>query len=263
MKQASLYFGTGRVLMLAPYPQGRPHSLAVLKMILALDQPFSIRIENGDWQEAQAILLDANVTHQLRHAGDYQATIMLVPERRRGVQLQKTLLCDSKVRSLDDWNLETYRKSLLTCLKKRYDCRRAFQIAVDLLDHLNGLTQNRSSVDARILATVDAIQASLAEHISASALARNACLSEDRFLHLFKEQLGLPLRSYILYQRVLLATREFLGGKSLTEAAHFAGFSDSAHFSRTFAEMNGLPPSHFSKRSREFEVFFCTKLSWL
>ena len=31
------------------------------------------------------------------------------------------------------------------------------------------------------------------------------------------------------------------GGRSLTEAAHEAGFADSAHFSRTFRRMFGLP----------------------
>ena len=36
------------------------------------------------------------------------------------------------------------------------------------------------------------------------------------------------------------AVEAFAGGDSLTEAAHAAGFSDSAHFSRTFRRMFGL-----------------------
>lgn len=32
-------------------------------------------------------------------------------------------------------------------------------------------------------------------------------------------------------------------GSSLTEAAHAAGFADSAHFSRTFRRMFGVAPA--------------------
>jgi AraC-like DNA-binding protein len=37
------------------------------------------------------------------------------------------------------------------------------------------------------------------------------------------------------------AIEVYAEGKSLTEAAHQAGFSDSAHFSRTFKRTFGLP----------------------
>lgn len=263
MSKACIYFGTGRVLMLAPHLENRSHRLAVIKIVLSLNHPFSVKIENADWQETRAILLDANVSHQLQNSEGYQASITLVPERRRGVQLQTTLLREKKACPLDNLELESYRKQFLTCLEKKHDCRHAFQITVDFIDHLVGTTNNGRKVDARILQIMDTIQASLAESISASVLAKKAFLSEDRFLHLFKEQLGMPLRSYIIYQRVLLATNEFLSGKSLTEAAYLAGFSDSAHFSRTFVQMNGLLPSHFAKLGKTFDVFFCPKLSWL
>jgi AraC-like DNA-binding protein len=59
--------------------------------------------------------------------------------------------------------------------------------------------------------------------------------------HLFVEQTGLPFRTYLLWLRLTKAVAVFAGGGSLTEAAHEAGFSDSAHFSRTFRRMFGLP----------------------
>ena len=39
------------------------------------------------------------------------------------------------------------------------------------------------------------------------------------------------------------AVERMADGASLTEAAHEAGFADSAHFSRTFRRMFGLAPS--------------------
>jgi AraC family transcriptional regulator len=53
------------------------------------------------------------------------------------------------------------------------------------------------------------------------------------------EHTGLPFRTYLLWLRLTKAVGVFAGGRSLTEAAHEAGFADSAHFSRTFRRMFG------------------------
>ena len=45
-------------------------------------------------------------------------------------------------------------------------------------------------------------------------------------------------------------------GASLTEAAHLAGFADSAHLSRTFRAMFGVAPSLLFK-SGHANVTFC------
>lgn len=68
-------------------------------------------------------------------------------------------------------------------------------------------------------------------------------LSTTRFSHWFVEQTGLPLRSYRKWLRLVAALQLITAGQSLTRAAHAAGFSDSAHFSRTFRSLFGLDPS--------------------
>lgn len=47
------------------------------------------------------------------------------------------------------------------------------------------------------------------------------------------------------------AVEQLAGGKRLTEAAHHAGFADSAHFSRTFQRMFGLPAASLELTSLE------------
>jgi AraC family transcriptional regulator len=65
-------------------------------------------------------------------------------------------------------------------------------------------------------------------------------LSAGRLSHLFVEQTGLPFRTYLLWLRLTQGVRSVVAGANLTEAAHQAGFSDSAHFSRTFRRMFGV-----------------------
>src|SRR3712207_8098417 len=54
-----------------------------------------------------------------------------------------------------------------------------------------------------------------------------------RYRHLFVAEIGLPYRGYVLWLRLGRAVDVFAAGGSLTDAAHAAGFADSAHLSRT------------------------------
>ena len=106
-----------------------------------------------------------------------------------------------------------------------------------------------SKTDPRIISTVEFIKNDLAlGQLSADLLAENIHLSTSRFCHLFKEQIGIPVRRYILWCRIQEAAKELIKGGNFTKAAHAAGFSDSAHFSRTFMEMFGVSPSAVLKR---------------
>jgi AraC-like DNA-binding protein len=66
-------------------------------------------------------------------------------------------------------------------------------------------------------------------------------LSPGRASHLFVEQTGLPFRTYVLWLRLVRAVDAHARGLSLTDAAQEGGFADSAHLSRTFKRMFGLP----------------------
>ena len=95
--------------------------------------------------------------------------------------------------------------------------------------------------DARIQKIIAYATARLDNPITLGAAAKSVGLSPGRARHLFVEQTGLPFRTYLLWLRIVKAVGLFAGGSSLTEAAHEAGFADSAHFSRTFRRMFGIP----------------------
>jgi len=90
--------------------------------------------------------------------------------------------------------------------------------------------------------------------IDTKTLMEIAHLSESRMLHLFKEKMGLPIRNYILWFRLKTVLLQILDGKSLTEAAYSAGFSDQAHMTRTCVKMLGIPPSQIIKNSKFVQV---------
>jgi AraC-like DNA-binding protein len=69
-------------------------------------------------------------------------------------------------------------------------------------------------------------------------------LSYDRMSHLFSDAVGLPLRSYQLWQKAYNAAFLFESGRPLAEIAHATGFVDSAHLTRTWQNSYGINPSY-------------------
>ena len=65
----------------------------------------------------------------------------------------------------------------------------------------------------------------------------------SRLSHVFASEIGISLRRYVLWRRLMRAANEVQQGASWTEAAHAGGFSDSSHMNRTFRKMLGLAPS--------------------
>ena len=109
-----------------------------------------------------------------------------------------------------------------------------------LIRRLAGRGVGAPAHDPRIETMIAWVRARLDQAVSLSEVATLVGLSPGRTRHLFVQQTGLPFRTFVLWLRLTRAVEIFAGGASLTEAAHSAGFSDSAHLSRTFHRMFGI-----------------------
>ena len=90
----------------------------------------------------------------------------------------------------------------------------------------------------------------ISDDFSLKTLAGISGLSQSRFMHVFTESTGVPLRPYVLWLRLQRACCDLMAGASVTAAAHSAGFSDAAHLTRTFRRMLGLTPTDLALRKR-------------
>ncbi|MBN2435788.1 MAG: helix-turn-helix transcriptional regulator [Spirochaetes bacterium] len=114
-------------------------------------------------------------------------------------------------------------------------------MAIDKL--LNTITDRHiiaNPSDYRIIKLLRYINGTEDKNISVKVFADYVNLSESRLIHLFSEEVGIPIRRYLLWKKLYLAMQTIFEGKDFTYAAHQAGFSDSAHLSRTFKKMFGL-----------------------
>lgn len=89
------------------------------------------------------------------------------------------------------------------------------------------------------------------EPMSNKTLARLIHVSESRFIHLFKEEMGMSPLKYINAVRLHKAKALLESGEgSVMEVAAQAGFSDYNHFGRMFRETFGYTPVQARRNGR-------------
>jgi AraC-like DNA-binding protein len=103
------------------------------------------------------------------------------------------------------------------------------------------------ATDPRVLKVIDQATARPELSLDEAAAGAGVFLSPSRLRHLFVEQTGLAFKTFMQWRRLFRALEAYAQGRSLTEAAHGAGFADSAHFSRVFRRFFGLPATTLTR----------------
>jgi AraC-like DNA-binding protein len=99
------------------------------------------------------------------------------------------------------------------------------------------------ALDDRLARALEGMTSALHQNVAVEDLAALANLSPSRLMSLARVQLGGSLRSFRRWLRMFEVARAYVGGASLTVAAHHAGFASSAHLSAAAREHFGIRPS--------------------
>ena len=214
------------------------HAHHANQITLALDGAFELHV--GDrWVEGPAAVVAADVRHAFGARG-LIALVFVEPESPAGRIVTRSLLAEQPIVPLPAERLHDLRRQVAAAYRAGDagdDALRALGQAA-IRELAGGV--DPPPVDERVLATISWAAEGLDRRLSVSEAASHVGLSVDRMSHLFVEQTGLPFRTYLLWLRLTKAVQAVAAGASLTEAAHEAGFADSAHFSRTFRRMFGV-----------------------
>ena len=219
--------------------QTKKHSHHALEFIFGLDLPFDFYTSDVEFKYVYGVLVAPDISHQfIGNKSDY-LFVFLEPELIQAKEIIEFYqLQSSKVKEL---------RPLTNTLKTNEILN--FDFFSSTLEIPVSLLPKKNISDSRINQITNYIYDNLEiGQLKSKTLAEQIHLSESRFLHIFKEQLSLPLRKYILWCRIQKALIQIVQNKSFTSSAHSAGFSDSAHFSRTFFEMFGVSPSALFKK---------------
>ena len=101
--------------------------------------------------------------------------------------------------------------------------------------------------DARIHDALSYIHNHAAEPITCKMVADVVYLSQSRFSHLFREQVGMTVPAYLIYRRLMAVYAQVIQGRSITQSALDAGFSSSGHFADVSRRVFGLSASEITR----------------
>lgn len=229
-------------LMVADIVNATPHSHSALQLMVGIEAP--IRIDAGDgFQEVPGVLIDTDVEHALDGTLGLMGGGWIESESRTGTRLREQVLEGAGWTVLDQRLAERVGAELAPCLRRDMGCAEAHRHWRAAVGALLDKPPSDPVLDDRIAAVLEHLRTAPTPPPTVEDLGEIAHLSPSRLQHLFSDQVGVPIRRYLLWQRMLTAMARLAEGATATEAAHAAGFADSAHLSRTTRRMNGVTPS--------------------
>lgn len=186
-----------------------------------------------------------DIPHQLTAHG-LLGFLFVEPESRTGRALRDRLFSDRPLVTLDDVAFVNRIEPLRDAIANAMEQERMLEVGWEALAALAG-ADRPTGPDERIQRIIDHAACHLDDPLGTAAAAAGVYLSESRLRHLFVEQTGLAYKTYLVWLRLVRAVQHYAAGSSLTEAAHAAGFADSAHFSRQFRRTFGSPASTLTR----------------
>lgn len=235
------------VLLYAPRSlSNTAHAHFPATLLMAVDRPFCLTVD-GERRRCEVALLAPNVERQTDSEGEPIVDLLVDPDDPSYGRLHG-LLDGRRVVEFPATRIAAARQRFADLFAGRFaGCAEAQRFVSDLLTTLSPGPVPALPWDPRVMAATRYLRARVTSQAPAIAeVAASVGLSESRFSHLFRSQLGLPLRQYMLWLRIRHAMRLWAQGKTLAETATGAGFYDHAHFTRTLRRMTDYTPSMLS-----------------
>ncbi|MBJ7411251.1 MAG: helix-turn-helix transcriptional regulator [Phenylobacterium sp.] len=200
------------------------HAHAALQLAFGLDAPIRLRLEGDETCEGAGFLIRPGALHAITSKASV-GLIYLEPQAPLAFSLLDLMGAEA---------VEPAPSAVLERLDTKGDPEA----------WLDGLQAAFPAPERRLDPRVSEVLQRLARTptLSIADAARGCGLSESRLRELAREQLGLPLSSWLVWRKLERAAREIAAGASLAEAAVAGGFADQAHCARTMRRMFGVTP---------------------
>jgi AraC family transcriptional regulator len=244
--QIHLYPWEDRFLYIGPSIDTNMHRLHAAVWYAALDGVIRLELADGTVIEDQVVFVPSDTPHATQQKDSPVAALFWEPESAAYRHIATRF--ENQVRHFP-CKFED-RESLTTLFAQGARLYEAEALMARIFDLPNMRPPQLPATDARIDLALATIRAAPQDYESIEALAETVHLSASRFAHVFKNVVGVPVRRYVLWAKLRRAVDFAMKGESLTAAAISAGFSDSAHLSRSFRNLCGIAPE-FLFRNRE------------
>jgi AraC-like DNA-binding protein len=196
---------------------------------------------SAPWTDYEGAVVMSEQPHQFDGCGRSIAQLFVEPETGTGAALREDF-GGSSITPLPGARVAELAEPLFARIAATPADAPMLEAAAAALAGLVGCSEPARRDDVRVVRPKALLRSRLAATPTLTQLAEAVHLSPSRLRHLFVAQTGSSFRAYLLGLRLHMALAAFNRGGNWTQAAHAAGFADSAHLSRTFRRMFGISP---------------------
>lgn len=241
-----LAMNSERILYFGRLGSTSMRTLGSATIYVSTDKPFHVKSENEQWREINCALVPPQVPHQLSVTSQL-VSVLVEPER-----IDVRNFCQRTVQTdLDRMDLIDLRERLRSLADRMTSCLNYQDLlGAPLDDALSGTLPERHHIDARIRRILNCIEKNQIESPSAQQCADLADLSFSRFLHLFKDEIGITFRRFKAWKRARRLLSVVTENTNLTDIALEIGYPDSSHFSNSIRSIYGFRPKDIFIGSR-------------
>lgn len=252
---ATLSLWKDRAIFTAPTHTSEVSCRPAITLLIGARKP--IRVTTADEAySGTALLVGPNVHRTLaaEQAGLY--SLNLDPANRICRYLRNEVFAGREITDLSK-KLDPHMRALaVSAVETPKTCAESYRISQLLLDALFPESVGIQPIDPRIDLVASWLWTHLPVRVDLNQLSALCGLSRSRLAHLFTEQVGISIRSYLLWVKMRKAAELFVQDLPRMEVAHAIGFSDSAHLSRSFRSHFALTPSFLSNKAL-VQVLLC------
>ena len=228
------------------------HTKGALVIYVAVEAPLRIRIDGGDWQTTEVAVVPPYVPYQIASDGRHVLDILVEPET-----LDMDLLPDL-LRARGAVHAPEFAARVRRSHAQMVLAGRALDLQPGDFDRMFfGQTLATRTLDSRIASVLEKIKRNPTAQATAEACAANVKLSFSRFLHLFKEEVGAPFRTFRTWKRARSLLHHVNSDSNLVYVALDIGYPDSTHFSHSIRQLYGLKPKDIFAGSRKLRIIEC------
>ncbi|HKS56534.1 MAG TPA: AraC family transcriptional regulator [Steroidobacteraceae bacterium] len=249
-----IYLWPHRLLLLGPAFETGLHRHHAAQFCFGVDGPLRLRTAaSAPWSAHRAFFVPPDRSHEFVATATSTAVIYVAAESTELATLQATIGWREDITPFPCNPRVLAQVRHLTAVGGSAHEAQTLCLALLGLQESQG---DQAAFDPRITRCLSTIRTHLDRPLRLRELAKTLGVSQSWLAHRFSEAIGVPIRRYILWQRLWRAMEAALRGGTLTQAAHRAGFSDSAHLSRTFRQTFGVTPSFLFEHRARLAVCF-------
>ena len=252
-----LYLWKSRTLYIGEYPDFSPITQgAASSLLVGVDGPISItQCNSGETVSGNSFLIPAGTIFIINSNGHRIANCYLDPYNEDFFRLKQSMK-----EQVGEIHVGNKKEIMQAAAFEKMLCHTLDQKEADRLIECAVFPSifeapKRPATDPRIVEIIDFIQDDPTINHTNKTMAKRISVSEVTLQRLFKATTGIPIRRFRLWRRLFVAATLLALGRSITEAALEAGFSDASHFNHVFKDMLGTTPSSIIRRTKNMTIF--------